>query len=31
MRRDGGEKAPFVITPPLFRLDGEQENIIHEE
>ncbi|ENZ0348292.1 molecular chaperone [Morganella morganii] len=22
------EAAPFIITPPLFRLDGEQENIL---
>ncbi|OTA17374.1 chaperone protein FimC [Xenorhabdus vietnamensis] len=21
-----GQKAPFLVTPPLFRLDGEQEN-----
>jgi P pilus assembly chaperone PapD len=26
---DGGaEKAPFMITPPLFRLDGGQQNIL---
>ncbi|OAT19406.1 putative fimbrial chaparone [Buttiauxella noackiae ATCC 51607] len=25
---DGAEKAPFVITPPLFRLDGGQENVL---
>lgn len=24
----GGKKSPFVITPPLFRLDGEQKNIL---
>ncbi|MDY1038555.1 fimbrial biogenesis chaperone [Lelliottia sp. CFBP8978] len=24
----GAKKAPFVITPPLFRLDGEQKNIL---
>ena len=22
------EKAPFLITPPLFRLDGKQENVL---
>lgn len=22
------EKAPFIVTPPLFRLDGEQQNIL---
>lgn len=25
---DGTEKAPFIITPPLFRLDGGQKNIL---
>ncbi|MBT1850636.1 molecular chaperone (plasmid) [Enterobacter hormaechei] len=26
---DGGTaKAPFIITPPLFRLDGEQQNVL---
>ncbi|THD47992.1 long polar fimbrial chaperone LpfB [Enterobacteriaceae bacterium ML5] len=24
----GVEKAPFVITPPLFRLDGDQNNVL---
>ncbi|PVZ82618.1 long polar fimbrial chaperone LpfB [Serratia sp. S1B] len=24
----GVEKAPFIITPPLFRLDGGQENVL---
>jgi P pilus assembly chaperone PapD len=24
----GGKTAPFVITPPLFRLDGQQQNIL---
>ncbi|CAI1072020.1 Chaperone protein fimC precursor [Serratia quinivorans] len=24
----GAEKAPFIITPPLFRLDGGQENVL---
>jgi len=24
----GVEKAPFIITPPLFRLDGSQENVL---
>ncbi|WP_337264088.1 MULTISPECIES: fimbrial biogenesis chaperone [unclassified Serratia (in: enterobacteria)] len=24
----GVEKAPFVVTPPLFRLDGGQENLL---
>lgn len=24
----GAEKAPFLITPPLFRLDGGQQNIL---
>lgn len=24
----GVEKAPFIITPPLFRLDGEQNNVL---
>ncbi|WP_025123592.1 MULTISPECIES: molecular chaperone [unclassified Serratia (in: enterobacteria)] len=24
----GAEKAPFMITPPLFRLDGGQENVL---
>jgi P pilus assembly chaperone PapD len=24
----GTEKAPFIITPPLFRLDGEQQNVL---
>lgn len=23
-----GTKAPFIITPPLFRLDGEQQNVL---
>lgn len=23
---ENGEKAPFVVTPPLFKLDGNQEN-----
>lgn len=26
--QDGTEKAPFLITPPLFRLDGGRENIL---
>lgn len=27
--QDGGEaKAPFIITPPLFRLDGKQNNVL---
>lgn len=27
--QDGGTaKAPFIITPPLFRLDGEQQNVL---
>lgn len=25
---EGNEKAPFLITPPLFRLDGKQENTL---
>lgn len=25
---DGAEKAPFMVTPPLFRLDGGQENVL---
>ncbi|AHG20033.1 long polar fimbrial chaperone LpfB [Chania multitudinisentens RB-25] len=25
---EGSEKAPFLITPPLFRLDGKQENTL---
>lgn len=24
----GVEKAPFIVTPPLFRLDGEQQNLL---
>ncbi|MGB7801547.1 fimbrial biogenesis chaperone [Buttiauxella sp.] len=24
----GAEKAPFMVTPPLFRLDGQQENVL---
>ncbi|MEP8939211.1 fimbria/pilus periplasmic chaperone (plasmid) [Enterobacter mori] len=24
----GTAKAPFIITPPLFRLDGEQQNVL---
>ncbi|RJT27978.1 molecular chaperone [Buttiauxella izardii] len=24
----GAEKAPFIVTPPLFRLDGEQQNVL---
>lgn len=24
----GAEKAPFVVTPPLFRLDGDQKNVL---
>ncbi|WBM72469.1 molecular chaperone [Buttiauxella sp. WJP83] len=24
----GAEKAPFMVTPPLFRLDGEQNNVL---
>ncbi|MCS3424434.1 P pilus assembly chaperone PapD [Rahnella sp. BIGb0603] len=24
----GAEKAPFIITPPLFRLDGGQDNVL---
>ncbi|CAI1725922.1 Chaperone protein fimC precursor [Serratia fonticola] len=24
----GAEKAPFMVTPPLFRLDGGQENVL---
>lgn len=24
----GSDKAPFIITPPLFRLDGQQQNIL---
>lgn len=24
----GAEKAPFIITPPLFRLDGNQNNVL---
>lgn len=24
----GAEKAPFIITPPLFRLDGGQQNVL---
>ncbi|MBV6817993.1 molecular chaperone [Rahnella sp. PD12R] len=24
----GAEKAPFMITPPLFRLDGNQQNVL---
>lgn len=24
----GAEKAPFMITPPLFRLDGDQDNVL---
>lgn len=26
--QEGGEKAPFIITPPLFRLDGAQKNVL---
>ncbi|MUM52816.1 fimbria/pilus periplasmic chaperone [Klebsiella variicola] len=25
---EGGEKAPFIITPPLFRLEGHQQNVL---
>ncbi|EBY1953401.1 molecular chaperone [Salmonella enterica] len=25
---NSSEKAPFIITPPLFRLEGEQENVL---
>lgn len=25
---DGGKKAPFIMTPPLFRLDSGQENVL---
>ena len=25
---EGGEKAPFIITPPLFRLEGNQQNVL---
>lgn len=24
----GSEKSPFIVTPPLFRLDGGQENVL---
>ena len=24
----GAEKAPFIVTPPLFRLDGNQQNLL---
>ncbi|HGM5490690.1 TPA: molecular chaperone [Serratia fonticola] len=24
----GAEKAPFMVTPPLFRLDGDQDNVL---
>ncbi|VXD04565.1 exported hypothetical protein [Enterobacterales bacterium 8AC] len=24
----GAEKAPFIVTPPLFRLDGGRENVL---
>jgi P pilus assembly chaperone PapD len=24
----GAEKAPFIVTPPLFRLDGGQQNVL---
>ncbi|WP_337262969.1 MULTISPECIES: fimbrial biogenesis chaperone [unclassified Serratia (in: enterobacteria)] len=25
---DGAEKAPFIITPPLFRLEGNKQNLL---
>lgn len=25
---DGSEQSPFIVTPPLFRLDGGQENVL---
>ncbi|WP_174510407.1 molecular chaperone [Klebsiella oxytoca] len=28
IREDSAEKAPFIITPPLFRLDGNQQNVL---
>lgn len=27
-KTEGGEKAPFIITPPLFRLEGNQQNVL---
>lgn len=28
VREDSAEKAPFIITPPLFRLDGNQQSVL---
>lgn len=28
VREGSAEKAPFIITPPLFRLDGSQSNVL---
>lgn len=28
MPNDGGDKAPFIVTPPLFRLDAGQQNLL---
>ncbi|TQI78151.1 P pilus assembly chaperone PapD [Serratia fonticola] len=25
---DSNDKAPFIVTPPLFRLDGDQQNVL---
>lgn len=27
-RENGAEKAPFMVTPPLFRLDGSKNNVL---
>ena len=27
-QKGGSEKAPFIVTPPLFRLDGNQQNML---
>lgn len=26
--KGGAEKAPFIVTPPLFRLDGKEQNLL---
>lgn len=28
VREEGGEKAPFIVTPPLFRLEGNEQNVL---